>query len=190
MYKTLSAIIIIVLIILGYWYYSYTQITSVATSTSDEISTTSPSVTGATTDTPTPIAKPLTVKPKGTNTFVSIFSQTGSHECSYEQVSSSGRSSSVIYIADGKMRGEFRTTGANPSSNIMIYNGGYLYTWKEGTTAGIKTTIRSVSDLPQAIPKDLTSGAIIGSGIDSVGWDCHEWIKDAKMLSVPSYLKF
>ena len=86
------------------------------------------------------------------------------------------------------MRAEFRTVGG--PGNIMLYNGGYLYTWKEGSTSGTKTTIRTVADLPTAIPRDLTSGAAIGTAMNSVGWDCREWIKDPKILVVPSYVRF
>lgn len=133
-----------------------------------------------------------TSTPKGTSkTFASIFTQTGNHQCTYEQVSPSSKATDVIYIADGKMRGEFRTIAPNDNTlTIMIYDGSYLYTWKEGTTAAKRTLLKSISDLPTVIPKDLTSGAVYGAGFDSVGWDCHDWNKDASMLVVPSYLKY
>ena len=128
--------------------------------------------------------------PKSSNTFVSIFSQSGSHECIYEQVGDA-RARNIIRIADGKMRGEFRTvTGPDLSATLMVYDQGYLYTWTEGTSVGKKTQIRTVADLPKAIPEDLTSGAIYGTNLDSVGWDCHTWLKDPTLLVPPSYVKF
>jgi hypothetical protein len=97
----------------------------------------------------------------------------------------------VIYISNGKMRGEFRSTsGTVSSANLMIYNGGYLYSWVEGTTVGKKTSINSLSDLPAVIPKDLTSGAIYGTSDNSVGWDCHDWLTDNSVFVIPTYVKF
>jgi hypothetical protein len=125
------------------------------------------------------------------NTFKSIFAGSGNHECIYDQVTSSSQTKSVIQIADGKMRGEFRTTSGNQTiATLMVYTGGYLYSWKEGATTGTRTSISSVADLPDAIPQDLTSGAIFGTSAESVGWDCHAWLKDATVLTVPSYVKF
>ena len=122
------------------------------------------------------------------NTFSKLFSQSGSTECTYEQVSTSTRSTNVIYIADGKMRGEFRTLGSG--GNMMVYDGEYLYTWKEGTVVGVKAKLTSISQLPAIIPQDLTSGSVLGSGLNSLSWDCHPWIKNVKLLTPPSEVKF
>ena len=130
--------------------------------------------------------------PATTNTFKSIFTESGSHECVYQQVTSSSKSQNTIDIADGKMYGQFRTTSGNQTdATLMVYDYGYLYTWKEGATTGTKTTIHTVADLPAVIPHDLTSGAVLADGpLNSVGWDCHFWAKDASVLTPPSYVKF
>ena len=101
-----------------------------------------------------------------------------------------GQANSVIYIADGKMRGEFRTTGPKIEANLMIYSGGTLYSWKEGASVGVKSTLKSISELPKAIPTDLTSGAIFGVNNENVGWDCHDWAKDPSLFDIPTYVKF
>jgi hypothetical protein len=126
----------------------------------------------------------------GTNTFKSIFNQTGSHECDYELVTYSSKTSATIYIADGKMRAEFRTLGNNPTSNMMVYNGGILYVWTEGMGVGTKSQLNSVSELPFIIPKDLSSGYILNSATSSVSWNCHDWSKNNTLLAPPSTVKF
>ncbi len=94
-------------------------------------------------------------------------------------------------MADGKMRGEFRSTSNGvKTASLMIYNGGYLYSWKEGATTGKKSSIKALSDLPEIIPQDLTSGAIFGTGADNVGWNCHDWLKDVKIFTLPAYVTF
>ncbi len=171
--------IVIIALGLGIWYFS----SGSGTTTQDTATTTSD--TGG-----TGAGTPAATQGKA-GTFRSIFTQTGNHQCSYEQVSATGRASSVVYIADGKMRGEFRTASGNTNTaSLMIYDGGYLYSWKEGATVGKKTTIRTIADLPEAIPNDLTSGAVFGTASESVGWDCHDWAKDVKVFTIPTYVKF
>ena len=174
------AVVVVIIVALGVWYFSASK--SVDTTIQDMTATTSAATTTGTSAT--------TAAAANANTFHSIFTQSGNHECLYQQVGTSTQTSSIVRIADGKMRGEFRTTGAVSSANLMIYSGGILYSWKEGTTVGKKSSIKSIADLPQAIPDDLTSGAIFGFGKESVGWDCHDWIKDANAFTIPTYVKF
>lgn len=171
-------VVVLVIVVGGVWFFSSPMTTSENTSTD-----TSTTATGGQTGT-----GDATVTK---NTFKSIFTQEGDYQCTYEQVSATGRGSNVVDIADGKMRGEFRTTTSDKSINdLMVYDGGYLYTWVEGTTAGKKTQLKSIADLPNAIPQDLTSAAVFGSSSNNVSWDCHRWVKDLSVLAVPTYVKF
>lgn len=176
-------VVIIVLVALGIWYFSSSN--SGGTGAPTDMATTSATTgaSGTTGGTATPV-------PAGSSTFHSIFTQSGNHECVYQQVAASTRSTSIIRIADGKMHGEFRTTGSVTSANIMIYNGGLLYSWKEGASVGTKSNIKTLADLPAVIPQDLTSGAVYGISSDSVGWDCHDWVTDPTMFVIPSYVTF
>jgi hypothetical protein len=115
-------------------------------------------------------------------------SRAGNYECFYDAIDGNVQHNNRLYISGGKMRGEFRST-AGPAT-MMVYDGSYLYTWQEGQVSGTRSRLTSISQLPGAIPKDLTSGAIYGTSDENVSWDCHTWIKDAKMLSAPSYVKF
>jgi hypothetical protein len=128
---------------------------------------------------------------QSSRTFHTIFTQSGNHECDYDSVTATGRTSDRVYISGGKMRGEFRTVaGVSAHATMMVFDGYYLYTWTEGTTHGIRSDLTSVSQLPVAIPGDLMSGAVLGAGTNSVGWNCHPWIKDAALLMPPSYVTF
>ena len=175
--KTLTWGVVIVLVALGIWYFASSGTAGI---TQGETATTTTGTTG------TPVGTPA-----ASSTFRSIFTQSGNHQCDYSQSNSTGQSTSVIYLADGKMRGEFRSTMSGGSTaSLMIYTGGYLYSWKEGATTGKKSSIRALSDLPDVIPQDLTSGAIFGTASDSVGWNCHSWLKDVKLFTIPSYVTF
>ena len=78
----------------------------------------------------------------------------------------------------------------SPVPKSTIYDGGYLYAWQEGKAVGTKTAINSVADLPKVIPQDLTSGAVLGTDMNNVSWNCHAWSKDPNLLKVPTYVKF
>ncbi len=175
-------IVIVVLILIGWGMYSYQPTPPVVALPADNTTTTTTQNTTTATG---------TTAPKTGVTFRSIFQQSGSHVCTFEQVSASSRSSSAVYIADGKMRGEFRTTtGAITTGDLMVYNGGTLYTWKEGTGTGKKSSITSISQLPEVIPTDLTSGAVYGTSANNVSWDCHDWKQDNTLLAPPTTVKF
>lgn len=179
--KLIAGISVVVLAALGIWYVSSSNMAGAGTGGETATTSVSTNVTGT----------PTAATPTNPNTFRSIFAQSGNHQCSYEQVGASSRSSSVIYIADGKMRGEFRTTsGTETSANLMIYNGGILYSWREGASVGKKSSVTSIAEIPEVIPEDLTSGAVFGGSANNVSWDCHVWAKDAKLFLLPTYVKF
>ncbi len=89
------------------------------------------------------------------------------------------------------MRAEFRTSEALESNNtLMVYDGKYLYVWTEGKTTGTISEPKTIKDLPSLIPEDVSSGRILGSGINNVSWNCHAWSLDSSKLVPPSYVKF
>ena len=185
--KTIGWIVVAVIIIaLGVWYFRPSGSVNApvgGTATTTDNGTTG-TANGSTKAPSSPVAS-------SNNTFHSIFTQSGNHECDYDATSATGKSSSKIFIADGKMRGEFRSTmGATPVASLMIYRNGYLYSWSEGATTGTKTSITSLSDLPTVIPKDLAGGAIYGTSADNVGWYCHDWLKDTSAFTIPTYVTF
>lgn len=140
---------------------------------------------------PPPTAPASSGTKSNPTSFKSVLTQKGNYECDYEQVSNTGKSHNVIYISGGKLRAEFRSTMAGSSgANLSVYDGHYLYTWREGTAVGTRAAITSLGQLPTAIPKDLTSGTIYGDNYNSVGWQCHTWLVDKTILTPPSYMTF
>ncbi len=126
------------------------------------------------------------------NAFKSLLTQKGSYECDYTQVTKNGQGSNVIYMYGGKLRAEFRTS--NPqggvTANLLIYDGHYVYEWREGSSSGTRSVLTSLSNLPLVIPKNLTSGQIYGDSFESVGWRCHTWLTNKSLLMPPSYVTF
>ncbi len=124
-------------------------------------------------------------------TLGGIFDDPGSYQCDYEQVSQKSKSTNVVYIANGRLRGEFRTTTATTTTlSMMVYDGTNLYVWNEGQSTGTVSVPKTIRDLPGVLPEDLTSGRILGTSSNSVGWNCHAWSKDLTKLVKPSYVTF
>ena len=152
----------------------------------NETSTTTEVVKNPTTA--NPVQKPVT----GMKVSLGgIFAEKGNHQCDYEQATQQNRSKHVIYITNRKMRAEFRTSeGLNSDNTLMVYDGNYLYVWTEGKATGTRTQPKTIKDLPSLIPEDISSGRILGSGINNVSWNCHAWSLDSSKLVPPSYVKF
>lgn len=180
-------IVVVVIVIIAIWMLSSSSSaplgdeTSMAT-TSDTMNGGETGSTGGSMDTSASASQ---------QTFRSLLTQTGNHECLYA-LASNTQSHHVVQISDGKMYGEFRTTDASGKAinSLMVYDGRYLYAWVEGKTTGTKTILASLDQLPEALPSDLTSGAIFGSADQNVSWDCHAWIPDTAKLAPPTYVKF
>lgn len=127
-----------------------------------------------------------------TSLATNLFPQKGSYQCTYEQATQTSRSTNTVYIADGRIRAEFRSKDAQGfgTLSMMVYDGTYLYSWVEGQAVGTRTRPTSVSQIPIVVPTDIHEGKVLGSGINNVSWDCHAWTKVSSMLSKPSYVKF
>ncbi len=120
-----------------------------------------------------------------------IFNEQGNYQCDYESVTQTSRTSNVIYLSNGKMRGEFRTSQAGmATANIVVYDGNYLYVWGEGKSTGTVTQPKTLADLPGIIPEDVSSGRILGSSSNNISWNCHAWSRVASFLEKPSYVTF
>lgn len=178
------AIVVIIIILLGLdWWVFYTPETDTVVPTGTATTTTTGGTSTSGTGTNTPASGVATP-----NTFKSIIAQKGSHKCTYSQASQAGQTISTIYIADGMLRGEFRDIDA--VGNMMIYNKGTLYIWQEGKTTGTKTQVTTLAQLPAVIPRDLTSGSSLGSGINAVGWDCYQSTNPASLFVPSTAIKF
>lgn len=172
-------------VLLGIWFYAGGNSASLLTG--EQTATSSP--------TPPPVSPSSSAKPKtpikGGSTYTSLLTQKGNYQCDYDQVQSTGQSHNVIYISDGKMRTEFRTMSGNvTTATLSVYDGHFLYSWKEGASVGTKSAVTSLGQLPAAVPQDLTSGKIYGSTYESVGWKCHTWLVNKALLIPPTYVVF
>jgi hypothetical protein len=198
MKKTLIWVIaIIIIVLLGLYFWGGNSASQTSTSTDQNATTTTTDIVDGTNEGATSSASGSTsASTTGMkSTLGGIFDNPGSYECDYNQLSgtpgNSVRSTNVIYIANGRLRGEFRTTSATSTVlSMMVYDGNNLYVWNEGQSAGKVSVPKTIKDLPGVIPEDITSGRILGNSQINVSWDCHAWSTDPAKLVKPSYVTF
>jgi hypothetical protein len=178
---------VLAVIALFVWFFN-----SPITAPQNDTASSSPDVAAATSSNNARVnTAPSAANKAGAITYKSLLTQSGSYECDYSQVQSTGRSENVIYLYGGRLRGEFRTISGNSATvNLLVYDGRYLYEWREGASNGTRTVLTSLSQLPLIIPRNLTSGSIYGSSYESVGWICHTWLTNKSLLMPPSYVTF
>lgn len=187
---------LVILAFLGGLY--FTQIRSYVpsfdmASTTPEVATTTDAVATAPAGDAPKAAAPTTPKapaPKNTQTYKSLVTQMGNYRCDYTQVTGSSRTEGVVYVSDGKLRIELRSLGAKVTNTLAVYDGRYLYTWTEGMANGSKSQPSSISQLPLILPSNLNTYTTLGSGDNSVTWNCRPWTKDPANFVAPSFVAF
>ena len=183
-----------VVVIIGLWFIFSGRTTPAVTAPVMEIATTTAATTTAEQPKTTTVTQPKVTTPTNTTVrkaLLPFLSDSQSTKCSYETVNGSTRTSSVLYMSKGILRGEFRTwSGTTASNDIVHYDGTYAYTWKEGMSTGTKNLVKTLSDLPALIPRDLTSGSVVGTSQNNASWDCHQWIAEKAKITLPTYVSF
>lgn len=127
------------------------------------------------TEAPTPEPEHL----NGTGTLASLMEAEGAYRCTIEgesQIASSG----TIYIALGKLRGDFRTrvSGGITVASHLIATDGYVYTWSDFSSKGIVTEL----DMSGRVPGELLSSA--------VHYYCSPWEADQNVFVLPPGVSF
>lgn len=116
--------------------------------------------------------------PETTGTLEELM-RSGSYRCTIgapTEIASTG----TIYIALGKLRGDFATRvigGASIKSHLIAADG-YVYTWSDFSQNGVRTKL----DMSGRIPDALLSG--------SVHYYCAPWEADVNVFVLPPGISF
>lgn len=191
MNKGIYWILGIVIVILGIWYFSMRSVgpqeVPTATTTATTLGVGSVPSTSRTSGISGSGASPVGVTQTiGQGSINSLMAMNENLICSVVSTSSSSQRSGTVYIADGKMRGDFISTTKGVTTVLsMIDDGTSLYVWRNtGNTIGLK--------LPTSIS---ASGSVAAShgALDpttSLHYDCHPWNADANFFTPPANVTF
>lgn len=107
-----------------------------------------------------------------------------SQQCTFTDSSSVGDTSGTVYVASGKIRGDFTAVSAGKAMKThMISDGTTAYTWVEGMSTGYKAPLsfKQQADEAQAPALDATK---------SLNYSCGPWTADQEMFALPPNYTF
>ncbi len=180
MNKALIWAVLAIVVLAGVWYYVLTQPQGGApspTATTTVATTSAPAAQTPVSPKKTSTAPKVTApKVSGYNSISYLLTQKEPLVCTMRVTSPVSRSG-TIYVAGGKMRGNFGTAA-------MIDDGTYLYAWKSGATKGLQL---------------LAAQSASGSAVMSLGaldletpfsFACNAWSTDQSLFIPPASISF
>ena len=120
-------------------------------------------------------------------TIKSLLSSGKSQKCTYSSNLESASVSGTLYVANGKIRGDF-TSGTEQAkmSGHMIMDGGFSYVWTDMSKQGIKMAIDQKLQQPSGAP---ASGQTLDIN-QTLVYTCQGWIGDGSVFTLPSDITF
>jgi hypothetical protein len=136
--------------------------------------------TTQTTDTPA-----TTTTEKKSSSLLDLLSLGKNQRCTFKTASEGSSTEGTVYIAEGKMRGDFKTTVDGKAQDMsMIRDGDTSYIWGSSLPTGIKMTI-SLDELSS----NQQTGQVVNPS-DKLDYSCIPWNTDASLFTPPSNIKF
>lgn len=132
-----------------------------------------------------PSMSPTTMMEK--TTLKNFMSMAGSQKCEFSDVETG--SSGNVFIADGKMRGDFSSNmGGKVTSSHMINDGKDIYIWMDDQATGFKTSLTAIEEMSN---QEGVTG--VNQTVDlnkQVDYKCESWSADQLKFAVPVEVKF
>lgn len=115
-----------------------------------------------------------------------IIAKGGSWKCEVSHKNASDDTAGVVYIADGKMRGDFESTipQTGKIETHMISDASYAYTWTSLMKTGMKIKVT---------PQAATSSASVEKQDmyhQQYDYQCSSWKPDATFFNLPTDIAF
>lgn len=120
------------------------------------------------------------------SSLLDILNSGQNQRCTFTTTTDKNSTEGTFYIADGKMRGDLKTTADGKTEEIsMIRDGDTNYIWGSSLTMGIKMTLK-IEDLA----KDTkTTGQFVDPN-QKFDYKCMPWTTDNSLFTPPSNIKF
>lgn len=121
-----------------------------------------------------------------TGSIDDLLAEGESYRCTFTYESDLADSTGVVYVTDGKLKGDFQTEVAALGGQVvthLIRDGESVYTWIDGTSVGVKA------------PANISgSGSARQSTFDpleqQLNYDCEPWEVDPGVFILPAGVQF
>lgn len=107
-------------------------------------------------------------------------------KCTFTDSTDVADTSGTVYIANGKMKGDFDAvtkTGAGTQKAYMIVDGESVYSWTSAYPQGVKTTVNATA----------SENSSQKTGVDydkKVDYHCEPWNPDMSVFELPANVSF
>jgi hypothetical protein len=110
--------------------------------------------------------------------------------CTFSHSYEGGASQGVVFVADGKMRGDFTSTveGQGAVASHMINDGEYAYVWSDAAASqGMKMKVDAMAN---ANANANAQGQAALDYDQALSYDCDDWNEDDEKFELPSGVAF
>lgn len=136
-------------------------------------------------------ANPQAQSPQKKSLF-DFFSMAGSQKCTFSD--GNNTSSGVVYIGNGKMRGDFQSASSTKTgATHMVNDGTYIYMWTDGQQSGYKMSLAVMKQQEAQITESPSNGTSSSQPVDmqqKADYSCGPWSVDASLFTVPTNVTF
>ncbi len=120
-----------------------------------------------------------------TGSIKSLIAAGKSQQCTFSSKEDATQSSGTMYVAGGKMRGDFNTETNNVKVvSHMIYDGSTSYFWTDGSATGFKMALDA---------NTKTDASAQAQSVDpdkNYDFDCKSWSVDNSKFELPNGIQF
>jgi hypothetical protein len=113
-----------------------------------------------------------------------LLAATQPQRCTFRDTSTVGVSEGTVFVAGGRMRGDFATVSNGQTVQAhLVVAGETSYTWVDGQSTGVKFSLNAAGD----------GSSQPASGVDvdkPVDYRCEPWAVDQTVFSLPSGVEF
>ena len=115
-----------------------------------------------------------------------IIAKGGSWKCQVSHAAPSGETAGMVYVADGKVRGDFETKipQLGKVETHMISDSSYAYTWTSLMKTGFKTKV-TIPTATSTAPRDTPD-----MYHQQYDYQCDSWTSDATFFNIPADITF
>lgn len=125
------------------------------------------------------------------STLKDLLTKGVSQECTYSYADAqTGKSEGTMYIANGKMSGDFTLTSLEGelTRGRMINDGAYTYTWDDATKTGMK--IAMTESLEKAGEDAIANNPQVFEMDKKTDYRCRLWVADPTRFIPPTDVQF
>ncbi len=124
-----------------------------------------------------------TASGSSSGTLQTLLAMKGSVKCTVQHSTEMDISSGIVYISNGKLRGDFDVSAAGQTMKAyVLVNGSDVYSWSSLSATGVKTTVSASSSSSQS-----NQGVNFNQNLN---YSCTSASVDASVFAMPQGINF